>query len=85
MNRKSALCIVNMHMCVQTKTITTELKVWVWQAEAPGNQFIAMQRRRRVTIVVFFQKVAGFYRQSCPLECTQPAVALKAFVSTIHS
>lgn len=33
-------------------------------SEAPGNQFIAMQHCRRLTIVVSFQKVAGCVHSS---------------------
>lgn len=66
-------------MCVQTKSITIELKVWVWQRQRGLGT--SLSPCRHVTIVLSFQKVAGYYRQSCP----QPVLGLNAFIFPIYS
>lgn len=54
--------------------------VGVAEAAKPGNQFIAMQTCDN-TVALSFQKVAGYYRQSCP----QPVLGLNAFIFPIYS
>lgn len=72
------------HVCSNKELYSRTEGVGVAEAARPGNQFIAMQRRRHVTIVLSLQKVAGYYRQSCPPH-TQPALGLNAFIVPIYS